>query len=583
MPAFRTISRKQAILSVAVFCVLLILFRLLACLSDPARTQGHWYGVIPPILAVILAFLTGNVMLSLGAAVIAGGLLIQVENMTPLFLLEGASVALGFAADAATSKTNLTMLGFVVVIFAMIEVVIASGGFHGVIRYMSRFVRTRKAAELMTAVLGVGFFIDDYASAIVVGSSMRPLTDRFAVSREKLAFIVDATSAPVTGLAVISTWIAYEVSLFNSIREQLGIERSGYSMFFDALSFRFYCVLMILFVFVQILLGRDFGPMRDAEDRAKRKGAAPEQTKPVELNHAPPCEYVAAGKARSALIPIFALIIFHLTALWFVGGGYARLETASAATVAYWRDTISSVANSARVLLVSGLFGLAVACLFAYVSEKLSVRRISLAIIRGARKSLLPFAILILAWSVKNCCDALHTGSFLASVLAGNVAPYLFPPMLFVTGVLISFATGTSYGTMAILIPTAIPVAFAIDGNTYGITTIMSLGAVLDGAIVGDHCSPISDTTILSATATRCDLLAHVRTQLPYSIFVTILALVCGYIPAAFGLRWIYSVAGALAVIIGAFMLLPRVRKRPPEKDLLEVTEVTSSVGISER
>jgi Na+/H+ antiporter NhaC len=386
------------------------------------------------------------------------------------------------------------------------------------------------------------------------------MTDRFAVSREKLAFIVDATSAPITGLAVISTWIAYEVSLFNGIREQLHIDKSAYAMFFDALSFRFYCALMIVFVFVQIVMGRDFGPMKQAEERAKGKAPASDGNA-VEVDHTPPAEYMAVGKASSALVPLFGLVIFHVTALWLAGGGLGRLETMSAGSLVYWRDTISAVPNSALLLLFSSSFGLSLACLFALLSEKLSVRHISAAIARGARKSMVPFGILILAWSVKNCCDELKTGSFLASILAGNVTGYLFPAMLFMTGVLVSFATGTSYGTMAILIPTAVPVAFAIDGNTYGITTMMSLGAVLDGAIVGDHCSPISDTTILSSSATQCELLAHVRTQLPYSIFVTILALACGYIPAAFGLAWVYSIGAAAAFIIAAFMILPRVRK----------------------
>ena len=174
---------------------------------------------------------------------------------------------------------------------------------------------------------------------------------------------------------------------------------------------------------------------------------------------------------------------------------------------------------------------------------------------------MIPFVILILAWSLKNCCDSLKTGEFLTAVLAGRVSPYWFPPAVFVVASVTSFATGTSYGTMAILIPTAIPVAFALDGNTYGLTTMISLGAVLDGAIFGDHCSPISDTTIMSSIASSCDLIRHVRTQLPYSLLVAALALLCAYLPSALGLPPLWSFALAVLVMICLLLLLARRKK----------------------
>jgi Na+/H+ antiporter NhaC len=169
---------------------------------------------------------------------------------------------------------------------------------------------------------------------------------------------------------------------------------------------------------------------------------------------------------------------------------------------------------------------------------------------------MIPFVILILAWSLKNCCDSLKIGEFLTAILAGRVSPHWFPPAVFLVASVTSFATGTSYGTMAILIPTAIPVAFALDGDTYGLTTMISLGAVLDGAIFGDHCSPISDTTIMSSIASSCDLMQHVRTQLPYSLFVAGLALFCAYIPSAFGLAPGWSFALAISVMTLFFVAL---------------------------
>jgi len=371
-----------------------------------------------------------------------------------------------------------------------------------------RRVKGRKSAQLATALMGILCFIDDYANAIIVGSMMQPITDRFRISREKLAFIVDATSAPVAGLAVISTWIAYEVGLLGQIAKELAIDKSGYSMFFDALSFRFYCLLMIGFVFLHIILGRDFGPMKTAQESARagdveenQPNDQPENTADSHPNAVPP----ESARATKALIPLGGLILFHIAGLWADGGGPARLrEGASLLSLVYWRDVISAAENTHLILDCAALFGLTLALLCSQIYGSLSFPAIKTCFRRGVRRAMIPFIILILAWSLKNCCDELQTGRFLTAILADKVSAYWFGPMVFVVASLTSFATGTSYGTMAILIPTAVPIAFALDGDAYGLTTIITVGAVLDGAIFGDHCSPISDTTIMSSIASSC-------------------------------------------------------------------------------
>jgi Na+/H+ antiporter NhaC len=212
------------------------------------------------------------------------------------------------------------------------------------------------------------------------------------------------------------------------------------------------------------------------------------------------------------------------------------------------------------LLFCAAVFGIIVATLCGLLTRSLRPSALSGCACRGVRRALLPAVTLILAWSLKNGCQALGTGDFLTALLAGRISPYLFPPLLFVVASITSFATGTSWGTMAILLPTAIPIAFALDGETYGTTTVISLGAVLDGAIFGDHCSPISDTTIISSTATDCDLLEHVRTQLPYSVLVAIGALSCAYVPSALGLGSPWSLALAFAAIVAALLILSRRR-----------------------
>jgi len=562
--------------------------------SGQGSQTGLWYSVIPPLLAIILAFLTRHVVLSLGIAIVVGGLLTQVPQspLSAVVWLEGLEAAGVFVANSVAGKTNLQILAFIPPIFVMVEIVVASGGFKGIIIWLLKWVKGGKSAQTATALMGIVCFIDDYTNAIIVGSMMQPITDRFRVSREKLAFLVDATSAPVAGLAVISTWIAYEVSLLGSVGRELGIEKSGYSMFFDALSFRFYCLLMIAFVFIHILMGRDFGPMKTAEALAKSGGLAEEgDTTSPEVTAYSHHSTMAKGPGRAlnALIPLAGLLIFNMTGLWFDGTSQLEknmlewqaqslttpvesmtpkpvdIEALSPVSLVYWREVIGHVQNSPLVLACAALFGLTLALICARLSASLHVSVIRRCFWQGIKRAAIPIVILILAWSLKNCCDSLKTGKFLTSILAGRVSPYWFPPILFLTASVTSFATGTSYGTMAILIPTAVPVAFALDGGTYGLTTVISLGAVLDGAIFGDHCSPISDTTIMSSIASSCNLIDHVRTQLPYSLFVALLALLCAYLPSACGLAPLWSFVLATLVMLCFLVFLTRLgRKKAP-------------------
>ncbi len=564
-----------------IFGIVCALAARLAPLGEQGAETGMWYSIVPPLLAIVLAFLTHHVLPSLGIAIVVGGMLTAVPQnpASAAAWLEGFKTVGAHLANTVTDKTNLTILAFVPPIFVMVEVVIASGGFRGIILWLLKWVKGRKSAQAATALMGILCFIDDYTNAIIVGSMMQPITDRFRVSREKLAFLVDATSAPIAGLAVVSTWIAYEVSLLGAVGQELGIEKSGYSMFFDALSFRFYCLLMIVFVFVHILAGRDFGPMKNSEDLAKT-GGLPEEgetsSPKVTADSRATTAAQGSGRALNALIPLAGLLLFHFTGLWFDGTSKLEkdmlewqtqslttavenmpprpvdIDSLSPASWIYWREVIGHAHNSPLVLACAALFGLTLALLCGRLFGSLDIAIAYRCFCRGVWRAAIPIVILILAWSLKNCCDSLKTGKFLTTILADRVSPYWFPPILFLVASVTSFATGTSYGTMAILIPTAIPIAFALDGQAYGLTTMISVGAVLDGAIFGDHCSPISDTTIMSSIASSCDLIEHVRTQLPYSLFVAGLALVCAYLPSALGLApgWSFLLA---VLIMGCF------------------------------
>lgn len=538
----------------------------------PADAEvGHWYSVLPPLFAVTFAALTGRIMLSLTLSVIMGGLLsvVPADPASTGAWARGIDDSFGFIGGVLGDPVNQQLLVFVVFALMMIAVVIAAGGLQAIVNWLSKFARGPRSAQFVTYLLGLIIFIDDYANTMIVGSAMRPVTDRFRVSREKLSFLVDATSAPVAGLAILSTWVGYEVGLFSEAAQSLGIEKTGYAMLFDALPFRFYCLTLLIFVGVSIFFGKDFGPMRRAEARARRKGevAAPDAVPMTSetFSRADPSPQ-ARVRIFAGIVPIGVLFAILIGGVWLDGGGWVALQADALAFVkwAAWREIITASENSIKILAYGSVASLLIAALCArYIAglDSITIRRAALS---GARSSLLPVTILSLAWSLKASCDALQTGPFLVYAVGDSVPPQMFPAIVFVIAAMTSFATGTSYGTMAILMPTAVPIALALEDGSYGLITIITLGSILDGAIFGDHCSPVSDTTIMSSISSSCDHMHHVRTQMPYSIVVAVLALVCGYLPAGLGMPPWAGFLAATVLLVGLFTVLPRTANAEP-------------------
>ena len=519
-------------------------------------TVTNWYSILPPVIAVVFAFITRKLLFSLGAAIVLGSFLFALEKDQGFVAVNTISQTGIYLYNNITDIWNLKVLAFVILILSMISVIIVAGGLKGIVQHLNEYIRSRKSAKMMTALCGLIVFIDDYANTMIVGSSMRTVTDSYRVSREKLAFIVDATSAPVAGLAIVSTWIGFEVGLFGDVSQSLNLGKDGYSMFFDAFTFRFYCILMLIFVFINIYMDRDFGGMFSAEQRAQTTGklladdANPQTASSFSLVKP---EKNAKITAKTALIPFGILFTTLIFGLWFDGGGFVHFKT-SALTLfqlSAWHDIISNVSNSTTILLISAVFGLFTAIILASSMAQVKFPFILQAIKTGAKSSLLPIMILLLAWSLKSVCDDLNTGKYLVDVLSPHLNPLWFPGLIFLVAAITAFGTGTSWGTMSILIPITIPVAYQLDGQTYGIVTMISLGAILDGAIFGDHCSPISDTTIMSSIASNCDHLHHVKTQIPYSLLVAFVALFIGYLPAAMGISPFFSYIAAGFILVG--------------------------------
>ncbi len=538
-----------------------------------ANADLVWYSVIPPLLAITLAVATSRLFLSLGVAVGAGFLIAwgwqnwTFEAFTSEFVWFVREVSVG---NDGIDLFNVWVILFVLFMMSTISVVVASGGIASAVSLLSHLARGPRSSQFVTALMGTLIFVGDYSNAMLVGPTMRPITDQNNVSREKLAYIVDSTSAPIAGLAFVSTWIGYEVGLFDGISKTLGLGTDGYEMFFDALAFRFYCILTIIFVIINAISGRDYGAMRTAQKRARETGqvAAPD-AKVMENITADNDTEKTKGQIFSALIPLALLFGLILGGLWVdgnrAGGSIFALSTWQVVfskpifSLNAWRDALSN-ANNVMVLAAASTTAFIAAIICGKLFSKMPFSDIGKAVWKGLSGTLMPIGIILCAWGLKASCDKLMTGQFIAAMLSDVVSPLWFPALVFFIASLISFSTGTSWGTMGILIPTAIPVAFALDNGSYGITTIICLGAVLDGAIFGDHCSPISDTTILSAIVSSCDPMHHVRTQLPYALTVACIALMCGYLPAALGLpSWIGITIG-VGIIGLLFYVLYRLR-----------------------
>lgn len=512
----------------------------------PVRT----WAIFPPLVAIVLAFATRRVVLSLGVAIALGALLSA--TFDPLEAIVRATR--DYAWESILSRpSKLWIVVFTVVLGGMVGVTARAGDIQAIVDRLTRWVRGPKSAQLAAFVAGLVTFFDDYTNAVLVGNAMRPLFDRLRISREKLAYLVDSTSAPIAGLALISTWIGYEVSLFGDAARALGLSASGYEIFIRALPFRFYCVFALVFVLVNVLGGRDFGSMLRAERRAAetgqllRPGAVP--LSGTTIASLRPREGVE-GRPLCAIAPVAVVLVATIVGLVWDGGGFSGGH-GSLLSLAAWREILGA-ADSIRVLGIASLLGVATALALALGPKRLRLREALVALGLGARSMGLAVLVLLLAWGLEAVTRDLGTTDLMVATLSGAIPAAALPAAVFVTAAVVAFSTGTSWGTMAILIPTVLPLAFHAGGMPL---LLVCAAAVLDGGIFGDHISPISDTTVLSSISSGSDLMDHVRTQMPYALTAMVAALVFGYGLAGIGLpswlSWVLGPAMIAAVLFG--------------------------------
>ena len=534
--------------------------------AENAAKFGIWT-LIPPLVAISLAFITKNVIVSLVIGIMSGGFILNITGNNPFMalfysFLDLIERAVGSLADPWNAGIILQVLA----IGGVINLVGKMGGAKAIADALSRKAKSAKSAQIITWVAGLLVFFDDYANSLIIGPMMRPVTDKMKISRERLAFIIDATAAPVAGIAIISTWIGLEVGLIGSAFDSIGVDVNPFGVFLNTIPFRFYNILILGFIVITALLLKDFGPMRKAELECRRGSLELNSNEDInkELSKHDDLEPLPGVKLSiwNAIIPIGALIIGALFSFYYSGyttimGGedsaVIQLMQSSPASFDAIKEAFSN-ADASIALFQSAFFAGLVAIIMG-VAKKIFTLSEALDIwVDGMKTLVITGVILICAWSLSSVIKELGTAKYLIQLLSGSLPPFILPSLIFVLGSIISFATGTSYGTMGILMPLAIPLAYSINPDMSYV--IVSTSAVLTGAIFGDHCSPISDTTILSSMGAGCNHIEHVRTQMPYAIFVAVITIVFGYIPAGFGLPvYIVLPVAFVAMFIGIQIL----------------------------
>lgn len=528
---------------------------------------ARFSSLIPAFLVLFLAILTGRTIPSLLLGVLLGVVMFRGPLMGLWY----------FTSDYLFQRIlqdnfQLQVLGFVLLLSAAIGLMTRTGGIEGLVDLVRKFARTARSSQLVTWVMGHLIFFDDYANSIIVGSTMRPLTDRLRVSREKLAYIVDSTAAPIAGLVPLSTWVAVEISYFQAqlsgvqAPDGTSLEGKGFFVFLQTMPFRFYCILTLFMVLMTIVLKREFGPMLRAERRARH------EDKPLSDEARPMVrvrEELSSTKEgvspdwKAGFFPILALVSVTIGLILWTGrqgliDENPRYWTTLGAQRSWFENLTALIgaANSAWAIFWGSLTAVVLAAVMAVSGRIMSLRETLGTTARSMGTLGFAVAILVLAWCIGFVCADLGTRHYLSAMAsAGRDLFWLLPSVLFVIACIVAFATGSSWATMAILLPNVVFMANDLGQGTdiggYGLV-ILSIGAVMEGAIFGDHCSPISDTTVLSSVATASDHLHHVQTQAPYALLVMMIALTLGYLPvAAFGLSpWIAMAMGAIAIVL---------------------------------
>lgn len=518
------------------------------------RVIPAWVSVLPAVVAIVIALTLRNVIPALLLGLWLGATALQSFTFkgVGLGLLDSFQV---FVRGALADSDRASIVLFTMMIGGMVGIITRNGGMASIVLSIVSRAKTAVGGQVAVWLMGLMIFFDDYSNTLVVGNTARSLTDHLKISREKLAYIVDSTAAPVACIALITTWIGYQIGLIDQSLDMIDglADAQAYSVFIQSIPYSFYPILAIIFVLLISSTGLDFGPMYKAEVRARNGQVKPKSAEALpalEGEELIPKDNIPL-RAFNAFVPILVMIVALGASLLLLGEGDSL-------------TTILETTEPYKAMMYSSFVGVLVAASLTIGQGILSVHETIDAWYGGLRATLFGMIILVLAWSLSDVTAALNTASFLVTLLAGALPVELIPAIAFILAAITAFTTGTSWGTMAILMPLVIPLAWAVMtvsgiADPSGMHILYSsVACVLAGAVWGDHCSPISDTTVLSSVASGCNHIEHVRTQLPYALLVGFVALLLGTVPGGYGLPpWVSLLIG-VAVLFGILKVFGR-------------------------
>lgn len=507
--------------------------------------------VVPPIVAVVLAILTKRVLFSLFISILVGGLIATGGNP-----FGAVGITFTWMKDVMIDPWNARFLVMTALLGTGAAFMFKTGGSDGLIKLLEKKLTSRKRVQFLPYFLGILIFFNDYVNSVIVGNASKDITAKHKVSREKLSYILDSTASPMATLGPVSDWIGFQVSLiaaaFASI-SIVGVE--PYFAFLQSIPWNFYAILCLLAV-PMIIAGKDFGPMAKAEHRAKTTGKLIEDgstpLSSVDQDLGEP--FKKEGNVWNFILPLVTLISVSIWGLWYSGGGATGISIMDALA-----------ATDVSVALTWGAFAMTVVGIILALIQGMGLKKCEETLLGGIRTMLPALVIIILAWSIGTVTSVLGTAEFVVAATESWMSAALLPFLVFVIGMFISFATGTSWGTMSILTPIAIPLAYTFGGVDL---VHIVIGAVFAGAIFGDHVSPISDTTVMASIFAESDHIAHVNTQIPYALVPAGIAGVLYLSYSLIGSSIVLLVVG----IVAQFFLLRYLGNRH-EKKYLEAEE----------
>ena len=510
-----------------------------------------WVSVLPPFIAIAFSFATRSVVPSLFIAIWFGVWSINAFN--PLNIISSLLSSFNiYILNTFINKDHAVLMLFTLMLGGMVGVVYRNGGMHGIIKHLIKKADTRKKGQISVWLFGLIIFFDDYSNTLIVGNTSRLLCDKLKISRQKLAYIVDSTSAPVATIAIITTWIGFQVGIISDALLNIeGFDLSAYGLFLNSIPYSFYPFLAIILVGLVVGTGKDFGPMLKAEQKALNSN----QSSSVDLSSSEKTDahsqendlFVKENisyKASNAIIPI-GVLVFSMFYFVFTSGEGSTLKEILGSS-----DTFSALMHSTLLSAIT-------AAVLSISSGTLSINETLDAWFSGVKFMLMGLLVLLLAWALADVSKDLQTAEYIVSSLGDAIPMNLLPAIIFVVAAITAFGSGSSWGVMAILMPLVIPLSWAVMENhgaanpeNYHIM-YSSVACVLTGAVWADHCSPISDTTILTSMASGCELMDHVWTQMPYAISAGLAALFLCTIPAGFGFPWwTLLIAGIVSQIL---------------------------------